>query len=77
MKEYPIPCGKKTISLQIPDSVPVQWVTSREMKPIEDVRGAVEEALNRPIGTSKLRDVVKPGQTVAIVVTDITRKLPE
>jgi lactate racemase len=77
MKEYPIPCGKKTISLQIPDSVPVQWVTSREMKPVQDVRGAVEESLNRPIGTPRLRDLVRPGQTVALVVTDITRRLSE
>ena len=77
MKEYPIPCGKKTITLQIPDGVPVQWVASREMKPVQDVRRGVEEALNRPIGTSRLRDLVRPGQTVALVVTDITRRLPE
>jgi nickel-dependent lactate racemase len=77
MKAYPIPCGKKTIALQIPDGVPVQWVASREMKPVPDVRGAVEEALDRPIGTSRLRNLVRPGQTVALVVTDITRKLPE
>jgi len=44
---------------------------------VSDVRGAVEDALNRPIGTRRLRDLVRPGQTVALVVTDITRKLPE
>jgi nickel-dependent lactate racemase len=77
MKDYPIPCGKKTISLKIPDSTPVQWVESREMAPIPDVGKAVEEALYRPIGTPRLRNLVRPGQTVALVVTDITRKLPE
>ena len=77
MKQYPIPCGKKTISIQIPDSVPVQWVESRKLAPVPDVKRAVEESLARPIGTPKLRDLVKPGKTVAIVVTDITRKLPE
>ncbi len=77
MKQYPIPCGKKTISIQIPDSVPVQWVESRKLAPVPDVKRAVEESLDRPIGTPKLRDLVKPGKTVAIVVTDITRKLPE
>lgn len=77
MKEYPIPCGKKTISLKVPDSAPVQWVESRKMKPVRDVRRAVEESLNRPIGTSRLRDLVRPGQTVALVVTDITRRLSE
>jgi nickel-dependent lactate racemase len=77
MKEYPIPYGKKTITLQIPDRVPVQWVESRKMNPVPDVRRAVEDALHRPIGSKQLRDMVKPGQTVALVVTDITRRLPE
>jgi nickel-dependent lactate racemase len=77
MKHYPIPCGKKAIELRVPDGVPVEWVESREMAPVPDVRRAVEEALNRPIGTPLLRDLVKRGQTVALVVTDITRKLPE
>lgn len=77
MKEYPIPCGKKTITLKIPDGVRVQWVESREMSPVPDLERAVEGALSRPIGTSRLRDLVSPGQTVALVVTDITRKLPE
>ncbi|NWF92693.1 MAG: nickel-dependent lactate racemase [Syntrophaceae bacterium] len=77
MKSYPIPCGKKTINLKIPRGVPVEWVESRKMAPIPDVRAAVKEAIARPIGRPRLRDLVKPGQTVAIVVTDITRKLPE
>ena len=77
MKQYPIPCGKKTISIQIPDSVPVQWVESRKLAPVPEVKRAVEESLARPIGAPKLRDLVKPGKTVAIVVTDITRRLPE
>jgi nickel-dependent lactate racemase len=77
MKRYPIPCGKKTISLEIPDHVPVQWVESQKMAPVPNVTRAVEEALNRPIGTPRLRELVKPNQTVALVVTDITRQLPE
>jgi nickel-dependent lactate racemase len=77
MKQYPIPCGKRTIDLRIPDGVPVQWVESRKMMPVPDVSKAVEEALNHPIGTPRLRDLVRPRQTVALVVTDITRKLPE
>jgi nickel-dependent lactate racemase len=77
MKHYPIPCGKKTISLEIPDHIPVQWVESHNMAPVLNVNRAVEEALSRPIGTPRLRELIKPGQTVALVVTDITRQLPE
>ena len=77
MKSYPIPCGKNTISLKIPNSIPVQWVESRKIAPVPEVRRAIEEALYRPIGAPRLRDLVRPGQTVALVVTDISRKLPE
>ncbi len=77
MKRYQIPCGKKFISVQIPDQVPVQWVESRKMAPVPNVARAIEEALSRPIGTPRLRELVKPNQTVAVVVTDITRQLPE
>jgi lactate racemase len=77
MRTYSIPCGKKLIPIQIPDHVPVQWVECRKMEPIPDVRKAIEDALHRPIGSKRLRDLVKPGQTVTLVVTDITRKLPE
>jgi len=47
MKQYLIPCGKKSISIQIPESVPVQWVESRKAMPVQDVKDAVEEAINR------------------------------
>jgi nickel-dependent lactate racemase len=77
MKHYQIPCGKKTLSIKIPDQIHVQQVESQKMVPVPDMRRAVEEALSRPIGTKRLRDLVKLGQTVALVVTDITRKLPE
>jgi nickel-dependent lactate racemase len=77
MKRFQIPCGKKIISIQIPDHVSFQQVESRKMAPVPNLTQAVEEALNRPIGTSRLRELVKPNQTVALVVTDITRQLPE
>jgi nickel-dependent lactate racemase len=77
MKRFPIPCGKKIIQLEVPDSVPVQWVESHSMTPVSNVERAVEDAINRPIGSSLLRNLVKPGQRIALIVTDITRKLPE
>src|SRR4030043_1722403 len=77
MRRYPIPCGKKIIFLEVPDHIPVQWVESRKMTPVPDVERAVEDALQRPIKSPRLRDLVKPGHKVALIVTDITRKLPE
>jgi nickel-dependent lactate racemase len=47
------------------------------MKPVPHVEGAIEEAIYSPIGSSRLCDLVKSGQKIALIVTDITRKLPE
>jgi len=77
MKRYPIPCGKKPIELEIPDHVSVEWVESHPMKPVPNVEKAIEDAIHHPIGSPRLRDLVKSGQKVALIVTDITRKLPE
>lgn len=77
MKRFPIPCGKKTIHLEIPDHVPVEWVESHPMRPVPSMQRAIEEAIYNPIGSSRLCNLVRPGQKVALIVTDITRKLPE
>ena len=41
--------------------------------PIADETAAVFDALNHPVGTPPLRDIVRPGERVAVIVNDITR----
>ena len=36
----------------------------------------VRRALEAPIGSPRLRELVHPGETVAIVTSDITRPMP-
>lgn len=36
----------------------------------------VARALTQPIGTPRLKDIVQPGETIAIVTSDITRPMP-
>jgi lactate racemase len=48
-------------------------IVHRGSVPIEDEHGAVASALAQPIGTAPLREIVKPGERVAVVVNDITR----
>lgn len=40
---------------------------------VADETAAVQAALDRPIGTAPLRQIVRPGERVAIIVNDITR----
>lgn len=47
--------------------------------PVESFRGPAEEiihALQNPIASSRLRDIVKPGEKVAVITSDITRPFP-
>ena len=47
--------------------------------PVEHTLSGAEEvarALNHPIGTPKLEEIVRPGEKIAIVTSDITRPMP-
>ncbi len=39
-------------------------------------KAIIAEAMNHPIGTQRLRDIVQPDNKVVIVTSDITRPLP-
>lgn len=54
-------------------------ITVLESNPMRHLRydaEAVRYALEHPIGTLRLRELVRPGQKIAIVTSDITRPLP-
>lgn len=73
MKEFALRFGKGVISVSLPEDKIIGVVEGKPYPPIENVEGAVKEALNRPIGTPPLKDIVKPGEKVALVVSDVTR----
>ncbi len=58
---------------RLPVSAPADLLVPRRGTPVADETRAVYEALDHPIGTAPLREIVHPGETVAIVVNDITR----
>jgi nickel-dependent lactate racemase len=69
-----LPLGEGTIDVALPDcDVTVAEPAGGE--PV-DVAAAAERALDRPLGPS-LADRAGPGQSVAIVVTDVTRATPD
>ena len=52
-------------------------LTPNAISPAES-RGviSVAQALANPIGSKRLREIVRPGETVAVITSDITRPLP-
>lgn len=74
---YQIPYSKSFIEFDLPSSMQVSMVTSQSHPCIEDTLGATREALNHPVGTPPLRELVRRGDRVCIVFTDNTRASPD
>jgi nickel-dependent lactate racemase len=49
---------------------------SGHIEPVADLEQAIAAALEAPTGSKRLRSLVRPGDTVAIVVSDATRPSP-
>ncbi len=62
--------GARTLSCCLPDARVLQ---PAPITPPPDVRGEIEAALDAPLGTRPLEEIVSPGETVVIVTSDITR----
>lgn len=66
--------GKEGLTINVPDHSFV--VEPSHLPEVEDERAALQQALRQPIGCAPLKEMVKENQTVAIVISDITRPTP-
>jgi nickel-dependent lactate racemase len=66
--------GRKHLEINVPENALI--IEPRELHGLKDEHEAVVAALRNPIGTPPLREMVKASDTVAIVISDITRPLP-
>ena len=68
--------GKGVQTVQVPDENLLKVLRANPMEHERTGEAAVRHALENPIGCEKLCKLVKPGQKVAIVTSDISRPLP-
>jgi nickel-dependent lactate racemase len=66
--------GKDGLVLNLPDAAFI--VEPNHLSGLANDEEAIKEALKNPIGTLPLREMVKSTDTVAIVISDITRPTP-
>jgi nickel-dependent lactate racemase len=66
--------GRNGLTVTLPDTADV--LAPRFMSGLPDEVDALREALRNPIGTAPLATLVKPGDRVVVVHTDITRATP-
>jgi nickel-dependent lactate racemase len=68
-----IPYGKGEIEIQIPKKNFVAALMPQYKPGLKDEAGAVRKALENPIGTKRLKEIVRGKKNAVIVVNDITR----
>jgi lactate racemase len=69
-----LPYGRELLPIDVPDAATVLRPQATEALP--HAPGAVLDALKSPLAGIPLRDRVRVGQSVAIVISDITRPVP-
>jgi len=68
--------GKDGIEVPVPEGFDCQVIRSRSAGALVDVAGALDAALDRPIGCEPLRALAEGKKSAAISVCDITRPAP-
>ncbi len=68
--------GKGVQTVEVPDKNLMGVLTANELEHERRGAEAVDYALANPIGADKLSALVKPGQKIAIITSDISRPLP-
>ena len=62
--------------MDIPQGIDVRELTANDDIEFNDIDKDVVHALENPIGSPRLKDIVKPGEKIAIITSDITRPMP-
>ena len=67
-RSFTLKYGKGTTTFSIPEEQLLYELVGRNQRPPESLADAYRQALDHPIDSPPLREVVKPGQKVAITV---------
>jgi len=71
-----LPYGKTDVCVRVPARNLLGTIEPKDRPGAVDAKLEVQRALNEPIGSKRLSEIVKPESKVAIVVDDATRKAP-
>jgi lactate racemase len=70
---FSLPYGKEQWDFSLREDFMVSTLEANASQPLANLNQAVREALDTPIGAPPLGQIIKPGEKVVIVTSDITR----
>lgn len=76
IREFSLPYGKRQLPVKLPlagfagEFLPIRHVSGKSDEEI------IEHALDNPVASKRVEELVKPGQKVVIVTSDMTRPCP-
>ncbi len=73
MKNYTFAYGSGSVTIPLDEKQVKAELYGNEIPAILDIRSAVRKSLDEPIGRLPLRDCVRPGQTVTMIISDMSR----
>jgi nickel-dependent lactate racemase len=76
MIELELPYGRGALKARVPDANLQGVLLPKQSAAPPDEAVLLREALDNPIGTARLRELVQPGQKVVVVTSDLTRPCP-
>lgn len=76
MKKIPLAFGRTALELEVPERNISHIILPLEPEIKEDAGFLIKKALENPIKSKKLSEIVKPNSRIAIVVSDVTRPTP-
>ena len=68
--------GKEGVWVDVPDQNLVKVLSMKKTKPIQNPERGVARALEMPIGSAPLAELVRGKKTACVVICDITRPVP-
>jgi nickel-dependent lactate racemase len=73
MRKFSLRFGKGTVKFHIPEEDLLYEIVGNNRPALPDLASAYLQALDHPMDAPPLKEIVKPNDTVAITVSDITR----
>ena len=76
MTKIALKYGKGQFEIEVPDKNLAGIILPKELPGVADEQAEIRRALASPIASRRLREMLKPGMRVAVIISDVTRPVP-